>query len=104
MSGPIGFSTADKIDIGKQAFMHLHIFAPDRRGQGFGAALVRQTAQIYFDTLRIDELYCEPYALNAAPNRTLQKAGFTYVMTHETVPGPLNFLQPVNRWMLRRES
>ena len=24
---PIGFSTADKIEIGKQAFMHLHIFA-----------------------------------------------------------------------------
>jgi RimJ/RimL family protein N-acetyltransferase len=100
---PIGFSTADKIEIGKQAFMHLHIFAPERRRQGSGAALVRQTARIYFDTLRIDELFCEPYALNVAPNRTLQKAGFSYVMTHETVPGPLNFHQLVNRWMLRRE-
>ena len=100
---PLGFSTADKIEIGKQAFMHLHIFQPDRRRHGFGAALVRQTAQTYFDMLRIDELYCEPYAVNAAPNRTLQKAGFQYVMTHETVPGPLNFHQPVNRWMLRRQ-
>lgn len=99
---PIGFSTADKIEIGKQAFMHLHIVAPDHRRQGLGAALVRQTAQLYFDALRIAELYCEPYAFNAAPNRTLQKAGFSYVMTHETVPGPLNFHQPVNRWMLRK--
>jgi hypothetical protein len=24
------------------------------------------------------------------------------VMTHETVPGPLNFHQPVNRWVLRK--
>lgn len=101
---PVGFSTADKIEIGKRAFMHLHIFEPARRRQGFGVALVRQTAQIYFETLRIDELYCEPYAFNAAPNRTLQKAGFQFVMTHGTVPGPLNFHQPVNRWLLRRDG
>jgi RimJ/RimL family protein N-acetyltransferase len=99
---PLGFSTADKIVIGERAFMHLHIFHPERRQRGLGTALVRQTAQVYFDALRIDELFCEPYALNAAPNRTLQKAGFKYVMTHETVPGPLNFHQPVNRWRLSR--
>jgi hypothetical protein len=64
--------------------------------------LVRQSADIYFEALRIEELYCEPYAFNIAPNRTLQKAGFSYVMTHETVPGPLNFHQPVNRWVLRK--
>lgn len=101
---PIGFSTADKIVIGEHAFMHLHIFESGRRQQGHGAALVRQTANLYFETLRIDDLYCEPYALNVAPNRTLQKAGFKYVMTRECVPGPLNFRQPVNRWVLRRNS
>ena len=101
---PIGFSTADKIVIGEQAFMHLHIFEAARRQQGHGAALVRQTANLYFETLRIKQLYCEPYALNVAPNRTLQKAGFKYVMTHECIPGPLNFHQPVNRWLLRRDS
>ena len=101
-AAPIGFSTADKIVIGEQAFMHLHIFDSGRRRQGHGAALVRQTARLYFDTLRIEALYCEPYALNVAPNRTLQKAGFKYMMTHECVPGPLNFHQPVNRWLLSR--
>jgi RimJ/RimL family protein N-acetyltransferase len=101
-AAPIGFSTADKIVLGQQAFMHLHIFDSRRRQQGHGAALVRQTARLYFDTLRIETLYCEPYALNIAPNRTLQKAGFKYVMTHECVPGPLNFHQPVNRWRLSR--
>jgi RimJ/RimL family protein N-acetyltransferase len=99
---PIGFSSADKIVIGSQAFMHLHIFEPHRRQHGHGVSLVRQSARIYFETLGIQQLFCEPYALNAAPNRTLQKAGFKYVMTHETVPGPLNFHQPVNRWVLAR--
>jgi RimJ/RimL family protein N-acetyltransferase len=99
---PLGFSTADKIEIGRQAFMHLHILDAAQRQRGYGASLVRQTADIYFETLRIGALYCEPYAFNVAPNRTLQKAGFSYVMTHETVPGPLNVHQPVNRWVLRR--
>jgi hypothetical protein len=40
---PIGFSTADKIEIEKQAFMHLHIFTPDRRGQGLGTARRRRS-------------------------------------------------------------
>jgi RimJ/RimL family protein N-acetyltransferase len=99
---PLGFSTADKIEIGRQAFMHLHIFDVAQRRRGLGATSVRQSAEIYFEALRISELYCEPYAFNIVPNRTLQKAGFSDVMTHETVPGPLNFHQPVNRWVLRR--
>lgn len=36
-------------------------------------------------------LICEPKACNVAPNRTLQRAGFTYVETHMTVPRPLNY-------------
>ena len=54
------------------------------------------------DTLQISRLFCEPHALNVAPNRTLQAAGFKYVKTHETVPGPFNFHQPVTRWVLEK--
>jgi RimJ/RimL family protein N-acetyltransferase len=97
---PLGFSTADKIVFGQEAHMHLHILEPERRQRGYGAHFVRETAKIYFAKLNIRELYCEPYALNEAPNRTLQKAGFKYLKTYETVPGPLNFHQPVNRWVL----
>jgi RimJ/RimL family protein N-acetyltransferase len=99
---PIGFSTADKIKLGDEAYMHLHITRPERRRAGIGTDLVRQTARIYFDTLKIQRLYCEPYALNDAPNRTLKRAGFSFVKTHETVPGPLNFHQPVTRWLLEK--
>ena len=98
-----GWSSADKIVFGEEAYMHLHILDPERRRAGNGTFFVRESAKIYFDTLRISRLYCEPYAFNVAPNRTLQAAGFKYVKTHMTVPGPLNFHQPVTRWVLERD-
>ncbi len=101
---PAGFSSSDKIRFGDEAYMHLHILHPERRQSGNGAIFVRQTARIYFEALQIQRLFCEPYALNAAPNRTLQKAGFKYIKTHETVPGPMNFHQPVTRWMIERDA
>ena len=97
-----GWSSVDKVVFGQEAYMHLHVLDPERRGQGNGTFFVRESAKIYFDTLRISRLYCEPYAFNTAPNRTLQAAGFKYVKTHMTVPGPLNFHQPVTRWLLER--
>ncbi len=99
---PIGFSTADKIAYGEQAHMHLHVIDPVQRGQGIGTECVRQSAKAYFDRLAIKRLFCEPNAFNVAPNRTLQKAGFKYLKTHRTVPGPLNYHQAVNRWVLER--
>ena len=101
---PVGFSTADKIIFGQEAYMHLHILQPEQRRSGYGASFVRETVKIYFSKLNIQQLYCEPYALNAAPNRTLQKAGFKYIKTYETTAGPLNFLQPVNRWLLELDE
>jgi RimJ/RimL family protein N-acetyltransferase len=99
---PIGFSTSDKIQYGEQANMHLHIIDPERRNRGTGAECVRRSADIYFQRLKLRRLFCEPNAFNVAPNRTLQKAGFKYLKTHITVPGPLNFHQAVNRWMIER--
>lgn len=98
----VGFSTADKIVIGERANMHLHVKDPSRRQRGIGAECVRQSARLYFQTLKLKQLFCEPNAFNVAPNRTLQKAGFKYVKTHMTVPGPLNFHQAVNRWVMDR--
>ncbi|MBC9878870.1 GNAT family N-acetyltransferase [Bradyrhizobium sp. INPA01-394B] len=98
----VGFSTADKIRVGQQANMHLHVIEASQRKQGIGVACVRQTVELYFQTLKLKQLFCEPNAFNVAPNRTLQKAGFKYVKTHMTVPGPLNFHQAVNRWVIDR--
>jgi RimJ/RimL family protein N-acetyltransferase len=98
----IGFSTADKILFGVQAHMHLHIIDPERRNGGLGVACVARSIELYFQTLQLRGLFCEPNAFNVAPNRTLQKAGFKYVKTYMTVPGPLNFRQAVNRWAFER--
>jgi RimJ/RimL family protein N-acetyltransferase len=99
---PIGLSTTDKIVFGEQANMHLHIIDADRRNSGAGAPCVRQSVDIYFETLKLKRLFCEPYAFNVAPNRTLQKTGFKYLKTYMTVPGPLNYHQAVTRWVVER--
>lgn len=84
--------------------MHLHVIQPDLRQAGHGSACVRRSVGIYFETLKLQRLYSEPNAFNTAPNRALQKAGFRYVKTHMTVPGPLNFHQAVTRWVVERED
>jgi len=98
----VGFSSTDRIQFGNEAFMHLHILNPQLRRQGLGAEFVRQSAALYFRTLELRRLLCEPNAFNIAPNRTLQRAGFRYVLTHETQPSPINSRQAVTRWVLDR--
>ncbi|WP_407157081.1 GNAT family N-acetyltransferase [Bradyrhizobium sp. STM 3557] len=99
---PIGFSSCDKIVFGSRANMHLHVVVPELRQRGIGVECVRRTVEIYFRTFALKQLFCEPNAYNVAPNRTLQKAGFKYVKTYKTVPGPLNYHQAVTRWVIER--
>ena len=99
---PVGFSTTNKIVYGSEAYMHLHVVDPQRRQSGIGAACVRQTMDVYFSALALKRLFCEPNAFNIAPNRTLQRVGFKYVKTHQTVPGAINFHQAVTRWVFER--
>ena len=82
--------------------MHLHILAPDRRRSGLGVRFVRRSAELFFSTLALERLYCQPNAFNVAPNRTLQAAGFRYDRTEICRPHPLNFEQPITRWRLER--
>lgn len=98
----VGFSSADRIVFGEQAFMHLHILNPELRHQGLGTAFVKESARYYFQTLQLERLFCEPNAFNVAPNRALQRAGFRYLFTHETQPSPINFHQATTRWMIER--
>jgi RimJ/RimL family protein N-acetyltransferase len=101
---PVGFSSADHIVFGKEAFMHLHILSGAQRRAGLGAEFVKKSAPVYFQVLELERLFCEPNAFNVAPNRTLQRAGFSYLFTHETTPGPINFPQVATRWVLDRPA
>jgi RimJ/RimL family protein N-acetyltransferase len=100
----VGHSNVNKIERGEAAFMHLHLWERDIRQKGLGAALVRLTVPHFFEKFHLKRLFCEPYALNPAPNRTLEKVGFRFVKTHVTTPGWLNFEQPVNLWELTLEQ
>jgi RimJ/RimL family protein N-acetyltransferase len=84
--------------------MHLHVVESQLRGSGIGSASLPETIELYFKLLKLKRLFCEPNAFNVAPNRALQGAGFRYVKTHMTVPGPLNYHQAVNRWVFEEHQ
>lgn len=99
----IGHCNVNKIVFGEEASMHLHLWKGIHRQQGMGTALIRMTLPFFFENLDLKKIYSEPYALNPAPNKALEKAGFNLVKTYRTIPGSLNFEQEVNRWEMNRE-
>jgi RimJ/RimL family protein N-acetyltransferase len=101
---PIGHSNINKIIFGEEAYMHLHLWNSDVRKKGMGTQLVKMTLPYFFKNMGLKKLYCEPYALNPAPNNTLKKIGFDFVKEHITIPGSLNFEQPVKLWELSLEK
>jgi RimJ/RimL family protein N-acetyltransferase len=100
---PIGHCNTNPIAFGEEAYMHLHIWKPGARKKGFGVALIKRTLPYFFHQLQLQRLYSEPYALNPAPNKALEKAGFQLEKEYTTTPGYLNFEQPVKRWVLTKE-
>lgn len=101
---PIGHSNINKIVFGQEAYMHLHLWQSQTRQKGMGETLVRMTLPFFFENYQLQTLFCEPYALNPAPNKTLAKVGFQFLETYITTPGWLNFEQAVNKWAMTRES
>ncbi|MBD0376552.1 MAG: GNAT family N-acetyltransferase [Flavisolibacter sp.] len=97
---PVGHSNINKIVFGEEAYMHLHLWNPAKRRKGAGAELVKRSLPYYFETFKLKIAYCEPYAFNPAPNKTLEKIGFDFTKQYETTPGCINYHQTVNRWCL----
>lgn len=96
----IGHSNLNPVTYGNGAMMHLHIWKEEYRKMGLGTAFLKLTVPIYFECFKLKELCCEPYALNEAPNRTLARLGFIFDKEYDTIPGSINFEQPVKRWVL----
>lgn len=101
---PIGHCNVNKIEFGEEAYMHLHMWNAGLRKKGVGTELVKMSLPYFFKNLKLKTIYSEPYALNPAPNKTLEKAGFTFVKEFITIPGFLNFEQPVKHWALTYEQ
>lgn len=101
---PVGHCNVNKIVFGQEAYMHLSIWQAEKRQKGIGAELVKMSLPFFFENMQIQNLYCEPYAKNPGPNKTLAKAGFQFVKTWMTTPGFLNFEQEVNLWQMSRDQ
>ena len=98
----IGHNNINQIKFGQQAFMHLHLWKELSRKKGLGTALLRKSIPYFFKFFELQNLYCEPFAGNPAPNRTLAKLGFQLERTYVTIPGTINYQQEVNRWCLSK--
>lgn len=101
---PAGHCNVNGITYGQEATMHLHLWTADTRRKGLGTKMVLESLPAFFKRLQLQTLWCEPYARNPAPNRTLKRIGFEFVKTYVTIPGSLNFEQEVNRYKLTREK
>jgi RimJ/RimL family protein N-acetyltransferase len=98
----VGHSNVNKIIFGNEAYMHLHLWHNEFRRKGIGSELLKKSLQFYFENLQLQTLYSEPYAINQAPNKTLEKIGFKFEKRYTTIPGSINFEQEVNRWALTK--
>lgn len=99
----IGHCNVDKINFGKEAFLHLHIWKNDFRRKGVGSELLRRSLPYFFENLHLKNIYSEPYALNPAPHNALERVGFEFEKEYTSTPGYINFEQAVKRWRLSRE-
>ncbi|AYA38916.1 N-acetyltransferase [Hymenobacter oligotrophus] len=99
----VGHCNINNIKPHEEAHMHLHLWPAGARRRSLGAALVQLSVPWFFERYGLRRLYCEPYALNPAPNRTLPHVGFELVREYVTTPGSINFEQPVRLWVLTRE-
>jgi RimJ/RimL family protein N-acetyltransferase len=98
----VGHSSINKIVAGVEAYIHMHLWNSRLRRGGLGGEFVRQSAKFYFERFNLRKIICEPWAENLAPNRVLEKLGFTFVRRYRTVPAVIAYEQDVNRYELRR--
>ena len=101
---PIGHTNVNPAVYGKEAYMHIHIWFPEERKKGNGSQLIKLSLPYYFKNLQLERVLCEPYALNPAPNKTLERLGFRFIKEYITTPGAITFEQPVKQWEVLRNE
>ena len=101
---PVGHCNVNQIVYKNKGFMHLHLWKNPNRQKGLGQNFVRKSLPFFFKNLQLENLFCEPYAHNPAPNKTLLKVGFKFVKMYEATPGKINFHQEVNQYVLSKKK
>jgi RimJ/RimL family protein N-acetyltransferase len=95
----IGHSSINKIRVGDEAFIHLHLWLPAHRQEGLGTTFFQLSVLRFAKDFSLKRVYCEPCAENPGPNRVLLKSEFRFLKRYRTVPGPINFEQDVNQYV-----
>jgi len=103
-NSPVGHSNINNISFGNEAFMHLHLWNAANRQQGWGTRFVMESLEYYFSYFNLKQIKCEPFELNLAPAKTLEKAGFEFQRTYRTIPSTICFRQQVNSYLLTRKK
>ncbi len=97
---PVGHSSINKIKLGEEAYIHLHLWASNLRKAGLGMRYFQASVAEFMRMFELKRLYCEPYAENPGPNHVLLKSGFRFIKRYRTNPSAHTFDQDVNRYVL----
>lgn len=100
----VGHCYVNNLLFGKEAFMHLHIWKSNTHKKGLGSQMVKECIPHFFEKLKLQTLFCEPAAMNPAPNKTLEKIGFRFIKRHTTIPSGWTFQMEVNLWEMTLED
>ncbi|TYP96042.1 RimJ/RimL family protein N-acetyltransferase [Tenacibaculum adriaticum] len=101
----VGHSNVNNIVFGEEAEMHLHIWNSENTKKGVGMNLLKLTIPMYFKVLKIEKLFCQPYAYNPAPNKVIPRLGFDFVKKHKPIPvGWIHLDDDMNRYVLSKEK
>lgn len=68
----IGHSSINRIQMGREAFIHLHLWSRVHRRAGLGIRFFQLSVGQFARDFSLERLYCEPSAENPGPNRVLQ--------------------------------
>jgi len=100
----VGHSSINQIKVGEEAFIHLHLWDKALRKTGLGTKFFAASAAEFLRVFSLKRLYSEPFSGNPAPNRVLENSSFCFIKKYRTTPGPINFEQNVNKYVLENTS
>lgn len=98
-----GVFVIKKIQFGKQADLHMHIFNIDNRRKGYGSKIFWTVVAKVFDVFDVKIIICEPSATNPAPNALLQKLGLKVVAQVVTPADGILIEHLANRYEITRD-
>jgi len=99
----VGMSSLRNIRYEEYGEIHLHMIEPQFRWSGYGHRFFVLSLQEYVRRFSLKIIVCEPSSENPAPNRLLQKLGFTIARTYRATPSDINHEHQVNRYEIKPE-